>query len=347
MSAPGPEAPRPLRKPGDTDAVTFSWADGRAGVYGLARVASGLLADGTTSHSVLAVVCAGRETLGAIAEAGVVAQRAALAQTQAALPSLEKQLAAVRHLLATLAGGFPAEEPLAHFDFASLALPAELPVSLPSQLVEQRPDVRAAEATLHAASADVGVASAAMLPQFTLDAAAGSAATQLASLISPGTGFWSLAASAAQPMFQGGTLLHRKRAAEAAYDQAAAQYRSTVLGAFQNVADTLDALRFDSNALAAAGEAERLARESLDIARRQVELGDASYLTLLSAQLAYQQARLAAVQAQANRYVDTAALFQSLGGGWWNRARGAAGVQGDRNVGESHDATGDGGGNQP
>src|SRR5581483_7280232 len=223
--------------------------------------------------------------LGAIAEAGVVAQRAALAQTQAALPTLEKQLAAARHLLAALAGNFPGEAPAASFDFASLALPAELPVSLPARLVEQRPDVRAAQAELHAASADIGVASAAMLPQFTLDAAAGSAASQLASLLSPGGGFWSLAASAAQPVFQGGTLLHRKRAAQSAYEQAAARYRATVLGAFQNVADTLDALRYDGSAFEAASAAERLGRESLDIARRQVELGGASYLALLSAQL--------------------------------------------------------------
>jgi NodT family efflux transporter outer membrane factor (OMF) lipoprotein len=256
--------------------------------------------------------------LGAIAEAGVVAQRAALAQTRATLPLLEKQLALERHSIAALAGALPAQLEES-FDFAALALPAELPVSLPSRLVEQRPDVRAAQAELHAASADIGVASAAMLPQFTLDAAAGSAATQLASLFSPGTALWTLGAAVAQPVFRGGALVHRKRAAEAAYQQAEAQYRSTVLGAFQNVADALDAVRLDGEALAAAAESERLGRESLAIAERQVALGDASYLALLAAELAWQQARLASVQARANRYADTVALFQALGGGWWNR----------------------------
>jgi len=257
--------------------------------------------------------------LGAIAEANVIAQRVVLAQAQATLAPLQKQLAQQRNLLTALAGRYPSEEVAERFDFASLALPIELPVSLPSKLVEQRPDVRAAQAQLHAASAEVGVATANMLPQFSITANIGSVATEIASLFGGGGGFWSVAANATQPLFRGGTLLHRRRAAEAAYDQAAAQYRATVIAAMQNVADALRALQYDALALKAAFDAKLLAEENLGIAQKQLQLGDISYLGLLTAEQAYQQTLLALVQAQANRYADTAALFQALGGGWWNR----------------------------
>jgi NodT family efflux transporter outer membrane factor (OMF) lipoprotein len=258
--------------------------------------------------------------LGAIAEANVVAQEAALAQTQATLPPLQKQLAQQRNLLTALLGRFPSEEPAEKFELSTLQLPQDLPVSLPSKLVEQRPDVRSAEEQLHAASAQVGVATANMLPQFTLSANVGSVATQIGQLFTAGNNFWSAAGNVTQPIFEGGTLVHKKRAAEAAYDQAAAQYRSTVITAFQNVADTLRALQYDANALKAALAAERAAAEGLDIARRQLQLGDISYLSLLNAEQTYQQAVILLVQAQANRYTDTVALFQALGGGWWNRS---------------------------
>jgi len=179
--------------------------------------------------------------------------------------------------------------------------------------------VRAAEEQLHSASAQIGVAKANMLPQLTLNASGGSMATQISQLFKSGNGFWSLAGGITQPLFEGGALLHKKRAAEAAYDEAAAQYRSTVIGAFQNVADTLQALQYDADALQAAAIAERAAADSLAIAHRQVELGDIGYVSLLVAEQAYQQAVMALVQAQANRFTDTAALFQALGGGWWNR----------------------------
>ncbi len=257
--------------------------------------------------------------LGAVPEAAVAAQLAVLAQTQAQLPPLQKQLAQQRDLIAALAGRLPVDMPHETFELSALQLPQELPLSLPSQLVRQRPDVRAAEENLHAASADIGVAAANMLPQFSLTAGGGSVATQLSDLFKSGTGFWNLAGGVTQPLFQGGTLLHRKRAAEAAYDAAAAQYRATVIAAFQNVADTLQALHADADALQAAATAERAAADSLAIARRQVELGDMAYITLLSAEQNYQQATLNLAQAQANRYADTAALFQALGGGWWNR----------------------------
>jgi len=258
--------------------------------------------------------------LGAVAEANVIAQVAALAQTKAMLPPLQKQLAQQRDLIAALAGRFPSDAPGEKFDLSSLQLPQELPLTLPSKLVEQRPDVRAAEEQLHSASAQIGVAKANMLPQFTLSAAGGSMATQVSQLFKSGNGFWTLAGGITQPLFEGGALLHKKRAAEAAYDEAAAQYRGTVIAAFQNVADTLQALQFDADALQAAAEAERSASDSLAISRRQVELGDIGYVSLLAAEQTYQQASLNLVQAQANRYADTAALFQALGGGWWNRS---------------------------
>ncbi len=192
-------------------------------------------------------------------------------------------------------------------------------MSLPSRLVEQRPDIRAAEAQLHAASAQIGVATANMLPQITLSATGGSTALTIGSLFGPGTAFWTVAASAAQTIFDAGTLLHRKRATEAALDQAAAQYKQTVLTAFQNVADALRAVETDADGLVAATAAERAAATSLEITQRQLAMGAVNYLALLNAQKTYQQARNDLVQAQAARFADTAALFQALGGGWWNR----------------------------
>ena len=258
--------------------------------------------------------------LGQIATLGVIAQEAALAQTQAMLPPLEKQLAQQRDLLARLAGRFPSETPAEKFELSSLQLPQELPVSLPSTLVAQRPDVRFAEEQLHAASAEIGVNIANRLPNITLSANLGSSATAISQLFTSSTGFWALAANLTQPIFQGGTLLHRQRAAEAAYDQAAAEYRSAVLTAFQNVADTLHAIQCDADALKTSFAAESAAARSLTIAQKQLELGDVSYLELLNAEQTYQLAKINLVQTLASRYADTAALFQALGGGWWNRS---------------------------
>jgi len=193
-------------------------------------------------------------------------------------------------------------------------LPTDLPLGVPSQLVERRPDVRAAEAQLHSATAQVGVAIANMLPQFTITGDIGSTATLLHDLFKPGTGFWSLGVNGAQTIFEGGTLLHRKRAADAAMDQAAAQYRSAVLMAFQNVADALHALDTDADALKAASRAEDAAQKSLGVAHHQLELGSVSYLALVTSEQTYQQAVVSLAQARANRYSDTAALFQALGG---------------------------------
>jgi NodT family efflux transporter outer membrane factor (OMF) lipoprotein len=257
---------------------------------------------------------------GAAARTDVLTQQSEVATAQATLPPLQKQLEQQRHVLLALIGRFPNDARNDHLTLASLRLPTDLPVSLPSQLVEQRPDVRASQAQLHQASAQIGVAIANRLPQFTLTGDYGSAAVTTAALFTPSALIWSAAASGTQPLFHGFTLLHQQRAAEAAYDQAGAQYRSTVLAAFQNVADALRALQLDAATLKAQRAALRAASETLDLARGQYRLGAITYLILLNAQHSYQQARLAVVQAQAARYADTAALFQALGGGWWNRA---------------------------
>jgi NodT family efflux transporter outer membrane factor (OMF) lipoprotein len=250
----------------------------------------------------------------------VAAQESQLAQVTATLPPLRKQLAQQRDLLAALSGGFPGGDLPETFELSSLQLPQELPVSLPSQLVAQRPDVRQADENLHAASAQIGIATANRLPNITLTADAGTMALEAGRMFAGGAGFWDLGASVAQPIFQGGTLLHRERAAKAAYVQAAQQYRSTVLTAFQNVADTLNALEQDADALKTAAAAAAAAQVTLDLTRRQLQTGYASNLALLNAEQTYQQAVINLVQAEANRYADTAALFQALGGGWWNRA---------------------------
>ncbi len=252
--------------------------------------------------------------LGAIAEGDVFAQEAVLAQLEATLPPLHRQLESSRDLLAVLTGHLPVDFKPVRFELDQLSLPTDLPLGVPSQLVERRPDVRAAEAQLHAATAQVGVAIASLLPQVTITGNIGSSATAMGDLFKPGTGFWSLGASLTQTLFEGGTLIHRKRAADAALDQAGALYRSAVLTAFQNVADALHALDTDADALGAAARAESAAQKSLDVVQHQLELGSVSYLALINAEQTYQQASISLTQARASRYADTAALFQALGG---------------------------------
>jgi NodT family efflux transporter outer membrane factor (OMF) lipoprotein len=254
----------------------------------------------------------------------VAAQEAALAQAQTLLPPLQAQLEQTRDLLRALVGSLPNQELSETFELEALQLPPEVPVSLPAKIIEQRPDVRAAEAQLHAANAQVGVAVAAMLPQFSIAGTLGGAADQIPWLFRAGGSFWTITGGVTQPVFEGGTLLHTKRAADAALKQAAAQYQSTVLAAYQNVADTLHASLSDAQALAGAVEAENASKTAYDLTRRQMEVGYVNYLALLSAETAYQQALLARVEAQATRYGDTIALFQALGGGWWNRREVAA-----------------------
>ncbi len=250
----------------------------------------------------------------------LAAQESQVAQIAATLPPLLKQLAQQRDQLAVLAGVFPSQEGPEEFEMSSLDLPQDLPLSLPSKLVEQRPDVRMAAEALHSASAQIGVAVANRLPNITLSASAGSTALSADKIFSSGTGFWGIGAAATQPIFQGGTLLHRERAARAAYTQAMEQYKSTVLSAFQNVADTLSALDQDGDALKSAMVAERAAKVTLEITQHQLQSGYANFLALVSAEQTYQQSVMNLAQAKANRYADTAALYLALGGGWWNRA---------------------------
>jgi NodT family efflux transporter outer membrane factor (OMF) lipoprotein len=260
-----------------------------------------------------------QQKFGAAMAIDVAAVEAALAQVEETLPPLQKQLEQTRDLIRALAGNLPNDDVEETFQLSSLHLPQDLPLSLPSRIVEQRPDVRAAEEQMRSANADVGAAIAAILPQFQLTGTLGSAANSASGLFGPGTGFWTLMASVTQTAFDGGTLLHTKRAADEALVEAAAEYRSTVVTAFQNVADSLHALLSDADALKAAVAAERAAKVTLDLTQRQSEVGLVNYLTLLSAQQAYQTALLTLVQAQTARLSDTAALFQALGGGWWNR----------------------------
>jgi len=259
--------------------------------------------------------------LGGISKADVFLQENQLAQTQASLPPIEQGISENLHALSVLIGELPREQDLPVFDLNHLHLPTNIPLSCPSAFVRQRPDIRAAEALLHSASAQIGVATANMFPQITLNALYGQQSQTLSRLFKASNNIWTLGAAAAQPIFSGGTLTAQRRMAIAAYEQAAAQYKQTVLQAFQNVADTLRALQHDAQLLKAQRMAEITAQDSLNITRQQFRLGGINYLNLLIAERLYQQARISRIQAQAARYTDTAALFQALGGGWWNRCR--------------------------
>ncbi|MGP8200511.1 MAG: efflux transporter outer membrane subunit [Limisphaerales bacterium] len=261
-----------------------------------------------------------QRTSGYACDLDVEAQEVALDQVEQTLPPLQKQLEQTRDLIRALVDNLPSQDVEETFQFASLHLPQDLPLSLPSSIIKQRPDVRAAEEQMRSANAQVGVAIANRLPQFTITGGMSATATTFSQLFDYGAGGWSIAGNVTQPIFQGFTLMHRQRAANQALIQAAAQYRSTVVAAFQNVADTLHALVSDADALKAASRSERAAKHLFDLATTQYQDGYASYLALLSAEQAYDQAVINLVEAQANRYADTAALFEALGGGWWNRA---------------------------
>ena len=256
--------------------------------------------------------------LGALAQTAVLAQQSSLAQTRTQLPPLQALLAQTRHQLSRLIGAAP-DKALPTFSLADLHLPAQLPLSVPSKLAQQRPDIQAQQALLHAASANIGVAIASAYPDFTINASMSSIATHITDLFIPGSGIWSVSGQLLQPLFHGGQATHKKRQAEALYQQAASNYRDTVLQALQNVADTLSALEFDAASLNAQNSASSSAAASLELTRLQWQAGASSYVALLNAQQSYQQARLGQIKATAARYADTVALFQALGGGWWQR----------------------------
>ena len=264
--------------------------------------------------------------LGAVPKTSVLSQETELAKTRATLPPLEKQLAYTRHALSVLVGRLPSEGNLPEFSLSSMSLPVVLPVTLPSTLARQRPDIRASEALLRQAAARVGVATANLYPHITLSGGYGLESSNTGHLFKSSSVIWNIGAGLLQPIFNAGELSAKRRAAIAAYDQAAAQYRGTVLNAFQNVADVLRALETDARLLRAQAEAEAAARATLDLTQKQFELGAVKYLSLLVAQRDFQAARISLIQAQAQRFSDTAALFQALGGGWWNRTATSAGA---------------------
>ena len=261
--------------------------------------------------------------LGGAARLDLVAVQTQAAQTEATIPSLETSLAQSRHQLALLAGRAPSEAIVPEFNLDTLHLPDEIPVSVPSELARQRPDIRASEALLHQASAQIGVATANLYPQVTLTGSFGGQANELHNLFA-GPSIWSIGAGLLQPLFHGGELQAERRAAIAAFDAAQSQYQQTVLQAFGNVADALRALEGDARTVKAQAQAENLARERLDLTRKQYQLGGTSYLALLDAQRQFALARVALVRVQSTRYADTAALFQALGGGWWSGDQAAA-----------------------
>lgn len=265
-------------------------------------------------------------TAGTAPYANLLAQRSLIAGNRALLAPLRQRAAQAEHLLAQLEGDAPADASPPDIALASLRLPAELPLRLPSELVRRRPDILASEAQLHAASANIGVATAAQYPSFALDASYGTAGSSLANLFGPASRFWAIAPSVAAPLFHGGALRAQRQAAQDAFEAAQADYRQTVLAAFGQVADVLKALEADAQALQAETESERDARESLALLQASYRAGVAAYVDVLTADAQYHTASIATLQAIAQRHQDTVALFVALGGGWWEPGAGAAGT---------------------
>jgi len=258
--------------------------------------------------------------IGTVSRIDTSSQNTLVANSQTQLYSFDKNLSVTRNMLVAYTGSYPGSADLPQFRLANLHLPSEIPKVIPTDLVRQRPDIRAAEAALRASNAQVGVATANLLPQLNLTAAYGSEALTTSALFGPGTAMWNLGAGIFQPLFQGGTLRAQRDAAKAAYEQAAANYEGTVVNAFQEVANALKALEASANTLASAASAEKNAGVNLNLVTQQYKLGSTNYLAVLSSQTQYQQAKINLIQAQADRYTSTAALYAAIGGGWWNRS---------------------------
>jgi NodT family efflux transporter outer membrane factor (OMF) lipoprotein len=257
-----------------------------------------------------------RNRAGGTSDADVESRKTTIAQTQATIPPLEAQLDVVDHQLAVLMGKSPAEAQIPDLSLDALHLPQDLPLSLPSALVRQRPDIRASEALLHQASANVGVATANLYPQIVLAGSGGGIGTSFIA----GGDVWNVASSLTQPIYNGGALRAEKRKAEAAYQEANSVYRQTVLEAFGQVADTLSAIEHDAETLKARSEAAADADTSYQIAQGRYQAGGISELALIEAQRQQLQTELDRTAATAARFSDSATLFQALGGGWWNAA---------------------------
>lgn len=256
--------------------------------------------------------------LGAVSKTDVLNAQNQLEQQRLTLPSLQQNLTQNRNALAVLVGEFPSQKDLPVFTLDGLDLPHEIPVSLPSELVKRRPDIKSAEAQLHKASANIGVATANLFPKLTLTGNVGSKSNKGKDLFSSAASIWSIGLQILQPIFKGGALLSLREAAIADYKSALAQYQQTVLQGFQNVADTLKALQNDAKSYEASKIAELTAFQTFEITQKQYDLGAVNLTTLLNTERLYQQARAARTIAQAARYNDTTALFLSMGGGWWN-----------------------------
>ena len=253
----------------------------------------------------------------------VLSVRSLISANQALLAPLEQNASQAEHLLAMLEGVVPSKANLPDIDLAELSLPADLPLSLPSDLVNQRPDILSSEALMHLASANIGIATAAMFPSFSLSGTYGGASTTLANL-SAVSKFWSIGPTATTPVFQGNSLWYVRRASIDAYQQSQATYRQTVLGAFEQVADSLKALEHDAEGLQAQVEAQRAAGEALNLLQVNYRAGLVAFPDVLTADVQFHQATIGWLQALAQRHQDTVALFVALGGGWWNEARPAA-----------------------
>lgn len=268
-----------------------------------------------------------REQVGiteAQAQAGIVpysnllSLQSQLAATEATLPALRQKLSQAEHLLATLVGRTPAEWASPQVDLQDLTLPSDLPITLPSELVRQRPDILAAEAQLHSASAEIGVTTAALFPSFTLNGAYGLNNTSIEDLFKNASSIWSLGANVSAPLFHGGTLWFQRRAAIEGYNQSLANYSQTVINAFAQVADILRALEHDAEILNAESQSLITAEEALGLIQANYQAGTVNYLQILIANNQYHLAKIGYLQAQAQRLQDTVAFFVALGGGWWN-----------------------------
>ena len=258
------------------------------------------------------------ESAGKIIHSDTLQAETQLENVRATLPGLEQQRDAYRDALARLSGRTPDQFRMPALTLADFTLPGQLPISVPSALVRQRPDVLAAEASLHAASAEIGVAEAARLPQLSLSAQYAQQTTRLNELFTQPGGVWSAGLGLAAPLFHGGTLAAREDESKQRYAQALSSYRGTVIAAFVDVADALQALQHDSDSYTAHNRALQAARESQELAAAEYRAGKYTELQVLTAEQQYQSAALTQVQADAQRFTDTAALFRALGGGWWN-----------------------------
>jgi len=254
---------------------------------------------------------------GLVPYASVLSLETQLASTEAQLPQLEQKLAQTRHVLATLVGQEPAAWNASPVPLASLEIPRDVPVTLPSELVHQRPDILAAEAQLHRASAEIGVATAALFPQINLSGSYGVTSTATAALFTGPAAAWLVGAQLAAPLFHGGELWFKRRAAIDSYQASLESYRQTVLGGLAQAADQLRALEHDATQVAAQTRQEAAARDARGLIQINFRTGVASYLEILIADVQENQATIARIGGQAQRLQDTVALFTALGGGWW------------------------------